>query len=268
MPHDTILVAEGEYLESLGIGKPLTLLGAGQEKTLVWDLDSALGISSDSVKVDGFTLHAEFMQTMACVLWISSCSPTITNVTLTSSGGSAIYGIICGGNGSPQIHQCNLQLGITLWYDSLDVYAENNWWGTTDEFGIRQKIGDGNDTDDPYSEGLGIVHYKPFLTEPVAVESKEQLFTSFTLHQNYPNPFNSSTAISYNLLKDGYIRLYVYDLTGKLISTLEDRFRGQGTYVIHWNGKNSNNVLVSSGVYLSRLEMDNQFLTKKLIVIK
>ena len=38
----------------------------------------------------------------------------------------------------------------------------------------------------------------------------------FVLYQNYPNPFNSNTRISFDLLQDAILSLYVTDATGRI----------------------------------------------------
>ncbi|NQT27273.1 T9SS type A sorting domain-containing protein [candidate division KSB1 bacterium] len=270
MSHDTILVAEGEYIEChYSIDKPLTLLGAGRDHTILSYWDGIISIRSDSVKIDGFTIQGGFMQTYVHHTDIQNCSPIMTNNTFIQRNGWGFVCVFyCNGSASPKLHYNNFNLDYTVFYlhnDSLDIHAEYNWWGTTNEDTIQLVIHDKHD--DP---SLGEVLYKPFLTQPAAVEGSEidHLITTFNLYQNYPNPFNTSTTIPYDLSKDGHIRLSIYDQAGNLICRLEDGFKRQGAYTTYWNGTNSNNVPVSSGVYFSRLEIGSQLITKKLIIIK
>ena len=44
--------------------------------------------------------------------------------------------------------------------------------------------------------------------------------TVYKLYQNYPNPFNPVTTISYDIIKDGYVELFIYNSAGKLVNEL------------------------------------------------
>ena len=68
----------------------------------------------------------------------------------------------------------------------------------------------------------------------------------FTLSQNYPNPFNPTTTIEFTLPEDGHVRLAVYDVRGRLVSTLIDEDRRAGVY--HQAVFVANNL--ASGTYL------------------
>ena len=53
-----------------------------------------------------------------------------------------------------------------------------------------------------------------------SVTDHQQTISDYRLYQNYPNPFNPTTKISYRLKERGYVKLYVYDIKGELISVL------------------------------------------------
>jgi len=90
----------------------------------------------------------------------------------------------------------------------------------------------------------------------------------FTLFQNYPNPFNSSTVIKYEIKKQGNVELKLYDITGKLISTLVQEVQMQGSYSVLFSPE-SNEIQLQSGVYFYTLKFDSKnILTKKLLYIK
>ena len=67
----------------------------------------------------------------------------------------------------------------------------------------------------------------------------------FILYQNYPNPFNSNTRISFDLLQDALLSLYVTDATGRVKTIFADKvFYNSGKYNFDWNAES-----FSTGVY-------------------
>jgi len=95
-------------------------------------------------------------------------------------------------------------------------------------------------------------------------QPKDQSPLSFNLAQNYPNPFNPATKIKYTIPEPGNVRLIIFDLLGKEVALLEDRYiSSAGSYDIIFNGSN-----LSSGLYLYRLEYNNTAITKKMLILK
>lgn len=67
---------------------------------------------------------------------------------------------------------------------------------------------------------------------------------NFSLGQNYPNPFNPSTTIKYSLKFDSYVTMKIYDVTGRLVSTIIDGNISAGNNQVNFDAKN-----LASGVY-------------------
>jgi parallel beta-helix repeat protein len=91
----------------------------------------------------------------------------------------------------------------------------------------------------------------------------------FTLEQNYPNPFNPTTTIRYSIPDDNVsVRIVVYDIKGREITTLVNSKQSAGSYSVVWNATNKFGEKVSSGIYFYRI-MTNKFsATKKMMLIK
>lgn len=86
----------------------------------------------------------------------------------------------------------------------------------------------------------------------VDVNQDTQPLEKFYLYNNYPNPFNPSTQIKFNIPEHSIVTLKVYNILGKEIATLLDKEMSPGNYSINWEAKESNGLLLPSGVYLIR----------------
>jgi len=74
----------------------------------------------------------------------------------------------------------------------------------------------------------------------------------FGLRQNYPNPFNASTRISFEVPRRSLVKIIIYDILGREISTLAQQVLMPGKYRISWYP----GVNVSSGIYFCELSSD------------
>jgi hypothetical protein len=88
------------------------------------------------------------------------------------------------------------------------------------------------------------------------------------LYQNYPNPFNPETTIRFELQKNSHIQLEIYNLQGQNVKVLFKGEKIKGTHYINWDGKDNSGRTVPSGIYLFRLETDNGFKVKKMILTR
>ena len=88
----------------------------------------------------------------------------------------------------------------------------------------------------------------------VAEISQDERPEQFALEQNYPNPFNVSTTIRYQLPEPGYVNLTISNLLGQKVRVLISEMRPAGYHSVRWDGRNEAGRLVSSGVYLYRME--------------
>jgi len=85
---------------------------------------------------------------------------------------------------------------------------------------------------------------------------------------NYPNPFNPTTKISFSLQHDSKVELSVFNIKGQKITTLLNENMTAGKHNIAWNGVDSNNKKVSSGVYFYKMESSKYTNVKKMILLK
>ena len=95
-----------------------------------------------------------------------------------------------------------------------------------------------------------------------------QIPSSIKLEQNYPNPFNPSTSIRFQHNKRSKVTLRILNSLGQIIKTLLNHDLDPGIKEITWDGKNSKNEYVSSGIYFYNLKIDDKSITKKMVLLK
>ena len=102
------------------------------------------------------------------------------------------------------------------------------------------------------------------------LSTDDELFIpdKIVLSQNYPNPFNADTWIKYYIPSSQDIDLTVYNILGRRIIRLDHGYKEPGLHQVRWNGKNSKNGTVSSGVYIYLLKNDNIIKRKRMILLK
>lgn len=86
---------------------------------------------------------------------------------------------------------------------------------------------------------------------------------TFSLHQNYPNPFNPTTNIRFDLPKSGNVKMTVYDISGRLVTTLVDGIYSSGTYNVDFDAKE-----LASGIYFYKVEAVGYISIRKMILVK
>ena len=125
-------------------------------------------------------------------------------------------------------------------------------------------------------ELLNVVCGYPDEDSPVVVETNalsldENLTipTQFALHQNYPNPFNPSTQISFDVPEgSALVRLNIYNILGKKVSTLLNNAMSPGKHKIEWNAKDNEGNPVASGIYFYELSSSSFTARKKMLLIR
>jgi hypothetical protein len=86
---------------------------------------------------------------------------------------------------------------------------------------------------------------------------------SFTLDEAYPNPFNSSTRISFELSKQGWTKLALYDLAGREVATLLEGEMTPGRYSQVLDASS-----MANGVYILQLKTDVRTVSRKVVLVK
>jgi len=133
-----------------------------------------------------------------------------------------------------------------------------------------------------YGSGPWSPVYQFILHPPIGIKSMStEISDKFSLGQNYPNPFNPVTKIKFDIpaaplssIGEGPgVRLIIYNILGREITTLVNQQLKPGTYEVEWDGTN-----FPSGVYFYKLIITDASapasgtgplsITKKMVLIK
>jgi len=187
-----------------------------------------------------------------------SCSSVIDSNCIMNNNGDGIY---ISNKSEPSINYNNIfgssYFGVRNIDASVIINAENNWWGdsTGPYHPVTNPLGQG-DTVSNY------VDYSPWNT--VGIKQLQQVIPdNFVLYQNYPNPFNPTTYIRFDVHNSSHIKIIVYDILGKEITTLVDEKLRAGSYEVDWDGSG-----YPSGVYFYRLVTKDYIDVKKMVLLK
>lgn len=79
----------------------------------------------------------------------------------------------------------------------------------------------------------------------------------------FPNPFNAVTSLNYSLSQFGRVRIVVYDMDGREVEQLVDRYRIAGDYQVQWSAED-----LASGIYFVKLSFRDMIRVQKIILMK
>ena len=86
---------------------------------------------------------------------------------------------------------------------------------------------------------------------------------AYGLEQNYPNPFNPATKIRFDLKKEAFTTIKVYDVLGREVAVIVNEQLHPGVYEADFDASS-----LSSGIYYYRISASDYSEVKKMVVIK
>jgi len=144
-------------------------------------------------------------------------------------------------------------------FDGLDFLGlsggEFTWWVSA--------MDDVHET--PASNGPQFVSID---ASPVSIFSDLALPQEFSLQQNFPNPFNPITTIRFGLPEAADVHMVIYDIKGRQIQSVVLMAQQPGWYEYVWNGRNTNDQIISTGLYFCRLHAGSYSETIKMVYLK
>lgn len=106
--------------------------------------------------------------------------------------------------------------------------------------------------------------YQLVVSPLVGISNNENTIPAkYSLEQNYPNPFNPATKINYSIEKNGFVKLTVFDVTGREVKTLVSGNVNAGSHSVEFDASKLN-----SGLYFYKLESGEYSEVRKMILIK
>jgi hypothetical protein len=116
-----------------------------------------------------------------------------------------------------------------------------------------------------FNYGLSVEEIENLASASSAINDRNSfnLPYTFQLDQNYPNPFNPTTTIQFTIPTKMHVKLKIFDVNGREISTLINKNYIQGLYEVSWDASG-----LASGIYFYRMEAGNFTSSKKMILLK
>jgi hypothetical protein len=105
-------------------------------------------------------------------------------------------------------------------------------------------------------------------TTNVEIPDTDEMPDNFELFQNYPNPFNSETSIKFGLPNSCDVKVDVFNINGKYISTLVSGYFNPGVFKVFWDGKNGSGESVPSGLYIYKFSAEKFISVKMMLYLK
>ena len=178
------------------------------------------------------------------------------------------------------------ELHFKAWIESYpeEILTENDpgcmlkdgyWIVQCASFPSRWRIGDALIIAFSWGEEQFIIQKKVQLTslpvdevEEISLDFESNLPTRYSIHQNYPNPFNPTTTIPYDVVKEGEVKIGIFDMLGRRVRVLVNEKMSSGSYEVKWNGKDDQNRFVSSDMYIVRMECNTAQESRKILLMK
>lgn len=110
----------------------------------------------------------------------------------------------------------------------------------------------------PYTEAGYLIDYS---ITSLTVGVEENNVAGFELGQNSPNPVDGNTTINYSIINGGDVLFNVYDVTGKMVISVDKGKQVAGSYTIDLNTST-----LDAGVYFYTMNVNGTSATRKMIV--
>jgi subtilisin-like proprotein convertase family protein len=187
-------------------------------------------------------------------------SPSGTEVTLSANNGSSgdnYINTVFNDSATTAISSGSAPFTGTYKPDNVlsafNGLSTNGWW--------RMRVTDDASGDTGHVRQYCVQIYST--SALVGISHLNKIPEVYSLSQNYPNPFNPVTKINFEIPKQGFVSLKIYDVLGREVRTLVSEVKSPGSYSIDFNGTE-----LASGIYFYRFESNGFTDIKKMALIK
>ena len=179
------------------------------------------------------------------------------NADSVMAGGAFVY---LGNKNIDKVYKYKLE-GQNQWgeFSKIMTHADINGDEYDEIFILAPSF---SDYANPLVGKIYIYSYKK-LTE--VKDNIKNLPENLKLYQNYPNPFNPSTIINYQLTMNNFASIKVYNVLGKEIATLVNKYQTAGMHKIEFD---ADKYQLSSGIYFYELKIKDNALYKKMVLLR
>ncbi|MBI5806532.1 T9SS type A sorting domain-containing protein [candidate division TA06 bacterium] len=164
-----------------------------------------------------------------------------------------------------------------LWLIERSTYPENGFARITEIEAANnpneQDYSFNDNTVEPFTDyyyRLGGKDIKGNITwyGTVLVTSQGRVITEFQLAPGHPNPCSNLTTFEYVLPMPGEVSARIYDISGRLVSTLQEGRRNAGVQQAVWDLRNDAGQAAANGIYFFRMTAGGQTATRKITVLR
>ncbi|MCX6166351.1 MAG: T9SS type A sorting domain-containing protein [Ignavibacteriae bacterium] len=212
--------------------------------------------------MNGFTVKMQNTSATSITGWVTTGFATCYSGTYTVSGTGWQYIDMT----SPLVYNGSSNLLIEICYDNSSYTSYSPVYATASS-GTTWGYYTDNTTGCTMTSGAAQTsrpNISLFFTPATGVNNQMTgTPTKYDLKQNYPNPFNPVTKINYELPKDGFVTLKIYDILGREVRTLINEVKTAGYYSVDFDAST-----LSSGVYFYKMEAGLFSDIKRMVLIK
>jgi hypothetical protein len=110
------------------------------------------------------------------------------------------------------------------------------------------------------------VHLSAFVTDGTSVP--EDGVFALALSPGSPNPFTERTALSLALPEAASAVVEIYDVTGRLVTTLVDGVLPAGENAVTWDGRDARGRQAATGIYFCRAQVGEWHEARKVVLLR
>ncbi|MDP8229316.1 MAG: hypothetical protein P9M15_07685 [Candidatus Electryoneaceae bacterium] len=109
----------------------------------------------------------------------------------------------------------------------------------------------------------------PYFEQVNEIHEIASIAYQYQLSPPYPNPFNSTANLKFTMDNPGYIKLSLYDQTGRLLDILDSGYRESGTHIVEWTAcAGSSGRGYASGEYIIVLDAGGERHSRSVVLLK